>query len=61
MQHTSLPMRGENKERWLEICEKAAVEQDPEKLLILMQEINRLLEEKEMRLKGTKLPSKSDS
>ena len=41
-----------NKERWMELCEKAAVEQDPERLLELVQEINRLLEEKEQRLKA---------
>jgi hypothetical protein len=39
---------GENKELWLELCEQAAaVEQDPEKWQALVQEINRLLEEKE--------------
>jgi len=43
-------MQGETKERWMELCEQAAVEQDSEKLLILTQEINRLLQEKEIRL-----------
>ena len=43
---------GENKERWRELCEQAAKEQDPEKLHKLVAEINRLLEEKEARLKG---------
>jgi hypothetical protein len=44
---------GENKELWLELCERAAaVERDPEKLHALVKEINRLLEEKETRLKG---------
>ena len=38
------------KERWLELCEQAEVEQDREKLLQLTREINRLLEEKEARL-----------
>jgi hypothetical protein len=43
---------GENKELWLELCERAAVvERDPEKLQALVAEINRLLEEKEARLK----------
>ena len=33
-------------EQWMRFCELAAVEQDPEKLLTLVKEINRLLEEK---------------
>jgi hypothetical protein len=41
-----------NKERWKVLCEQAAVEQDPKKLHELIREINRLLEEKEARLKG---------
>lgn len=44
-------MQGAQKERWLELCELAAKEQDPEKLLRLTEEINRLLAEKEERLK----------
>ena len=40
----------ERKEQWQELCEQAAVEQNPEKLLELTKEINRLLEEKEKRL-----------
>jgi hypothetical protein len=44
-------MQGETKERWQELCEQAAVEQDSEKLLALTTEINRLLLEKEERLK----------
>jgi hypothetical protein len=39
-----------NKERWQELCKQAAVEQDSEKLLALVQEINRLLDEKRNRL-----------
>jgi hypothetical protein len=42
-----------NRERWIEICALAAEELDPVKLLTLTQEINRLLEEKQQRLKGT--------
>ena len=41
----------EKKERWLQLCEQAAVEKDPEKLLELCQEISRLLDEKEKSLK----------
>jgi hypothetical protein len=46
-------LTGESKELWLELCKRAAaVERDPEKLHALVTEINRLLEEKETRLKG---------
>ena len=44
-------MKGETRERWQHLCELAAEEQDPEKLLDLVKEINRLLEAKEARLK----------
>jgi hypothetical protein len=43
-------MQGEKKERWMELCAQAAIEQDPKKLLELAREINDLLEEKERRL-----------
>jgi len=41
----------ENREKWVELCEQAAKEQDPAKLLTLTQEIARLLDEKEQRVK----------
>ena len=44
-------MLGETGERWRKLCEEAAVEQDPERLLLLAREISRLLDEKEQRLK----------
>jgi len=47
-------MKGETGERWKELCAEAAIEQDPQRLLELVKEINRLLEEKEARLKGSK-------
>ena len=43
-------MIGQNKERWRELCEQVAVEQDPKKLVELTTEIYRLLEEKRRRL-----------
>jgi len=49
-------MIGRNKERWRELCEEASLEQDPEKLLNLVREINRLLEEKQARLSGNNKP-----
>jgi hypothetical protein len=42
-------------ERWMQLCEQAAVEQDPEKLMKLVEEINRLLEAKQNSA-GVKLP-----
>ena len=39
-----------DKARWMELCEQAAVEQDPKKLMELVAEINRLLLEKEKRI-----------
>ena len=48
----------ENTERWMELCAKAAVEQDPQKLMELVTEILALLEQKERRL-GI-LPPKPD-
>jgi hypothetical protein len=45
-------MQGQTKERWEELCEQAAVEQDPEKLLELVQEINEILLQKRRRLTG---------
>lgn len=46
-------MNGEGrKEEWLKLCEQAAVEQDPEKLVALTREICRLLEEREKVLKN---------
>ena len=44
-------MKGEKLEQWRQLCELAAIEQDPQRLLALVKEINRLLEEKEQRLK----------
>ena len=49
-------MIGRNKEHWRELCEQASIEQDPEKLLNLVREINRLLEEKQARLAGNRKP-----
>ena len=46
-------MQGETGEHWRKLCEEAAVEHDPERLLLLAQEITRLLDEKEQRLKNT--------
>jgi hypothetical protein len=43
-------MIGKTKERWELLCEQAATEQNPAKLLELVTEINQLLYEKQTRL-----------
>lgn len=43
-------MQGQQKQLWEELCAQAAVEQDPNKLMRLIEEINRLLAAKEERL-----------
>ena len=54
-------MQGQVKEEWMRLCELAAVEKDSQKLLKLVAEINRMLDEKEQRLKRTSSDSKSSS
>jgi hypothetical protein len=39
-------MKGETRERWEKLCQLAAEGQNPEKLMRLVTEINRLLDEK---------------
>lgn len=52
-------MQGEKLERWQYLCQEAAIEQDPDRLMALTREINRLLDEKEERLQ--KLRSNGNS
>ena len=54
-------MQGKTKERWLELCEQAAAEQDHKKLMLLVAEINRLLEEKQHRVLSTEVTQKGSS
>jgi len=55
-------MFADEKERWMELCELAAKEQDPVKLMALVAEINHILEAKEQRLRtahsNTETPGK---
>ena len=51
-------MQGKVKEEWMQLCEQAVVEQDSEKLMALVTEINRMLDEKDRRLKSGK-PAKA--
>ena len=47
-------MQGETGELWRVLCAQAAVEQDPEKLVELTTEINRLLDEKNQRVQAAR-------
>jgi hypothetical protein len=44
-------MKAQRLERWQQLCASAAEGQDAAKLLAIVKEINKLLEEKEQRLK----------
>jgi sensor domain CHASE-containing protein len=50
-------MIGKQKEKWIELCELAAKEQDANKLIALVREINRLLEVKQQRLDNISSPN----
>jgi hypothetical protein len=39
------PLRGETKERWRELCERAVFEQDPDRFVATIQELIRVLED----------------
>lgn len=52
-------MQGATKERWVSLCEQAAIEQDPERLMKLITEIDRLLSEKQERLENKRANSKT--
>jgi hypothetical protein len=45
-------VKGETQELLIQLCEQAALEQDPKRLLELMTRINALLEQKKRRLKA---------
>ncbi len=47
-------MEGEKRERWMRLCLEAADGQDSNRLLELISEIDRLLREKEMRLRNVR-------
>jgi len=53
-------MQGEAGERWRELCQQAVVEQDSQKLLELIREINQLLEAKDRRLQRQQRAGQSE-
>ena len=50
-------MQGQ-RELWMELCAQAADEQDPQKLMQLVDQINQLLQQKEARLLRSKSSEK---
>ena len=50
-----------HKEKWQRLCEQIAVEQDPARFSTLVDELNRLLEEKERRLDQQREPDRANS
>jgi hypothetical protein len=47
-------MEGEKRERWMRLCVEVADEEDSNRLLELISEIDRLLHEKELRLRNVR-------
>jgi hypothetical protein len=45
-----LRMKGETKKRWEQLCEEAAVERNSERLIQLVKELDRALDNKEARV-----------
>jgi hypothetical protein len=54
-------MNSEDKQQWMRLCELASKEQDPQKLMELVREITRLLEERETAIKAGKSTSESSA
>jgi hypothetical protein len=50
-------MLNEEKQKWIELCKLAAEEQDPEKFMALVREMNRLVAAKEERLEQAQIPA----
>ena len=57
-------MRGETKERWRELCERAIAEQDPDRFLATIQKLLEALEDREDRRRGVtvvRMPQRQES
>ena len=50
-------LRGETKERWRELCERAIVERDPDRFVDIIQELLQVLEQER---KENKMPESRD-
>jgi hypothetical protein len=54
-------MNDKTKERWFQLCEQASVEQNPDRLLKLVNEITRILDEKNRRVQRSSPPDSSET
>jgi hypothetical protein len=54
-------VKGAKREQWQELCEKAANEHNPDELVRLIEQINKLLLDKEQRLKAQRTSPPSTS
>jgi hypothetical protein len=54
-------MNDKTKERWVQLCEQASVEQDADRLLRLVNEISRMLDEKNQRVQQSSPPDSSET
>jgi len=50
-------LSGRNDERWKSLCEQASQEKDPERLMELVNQINRILGEKDSGTPATDVPA----
>ena len=49
-------MQDETHDHWMQLCQQASIEQDPEKLIKLIRQINNLLKEKHIHLSKNEKP-----
>jgi hypothetical protein len=54
-------MNARNKRRWSDLCGEAEVEEDLEKLRKLAEQITRILDDEQARLKGLRIKSERKS
>ncbi len=54
-------MKGQTKERWEILCEQAANEQNPQRLMVLVAEITQLLDQKRNRIQQQMFRAQEDS
>jgi len=54
-------VKGQTKERWEILCEQAANEQNPQRLMVLVAEITQLLDQKRNRIQQQMFRAQEDS
>lgn len=53
-------MQGQDKDRFIRLCQEASVEQNSQRLLMLVRQINEMLDKKQNRLNGGSNPPDGD-